>query len=650
MRNIYCDRFLDLTNSSPDVRPSEVTSLSLVSKRFSVLTRDNGHWRKRCYNDSRVAARERREEFMSQQSSGIAALTRAVNELSHGASVFNDQSNPDVALPHPFSASRERRANWDPSYPGEMSNFYQEYVHRHAPIHLSWFERMSGRGVEDHEIKEATGAGVFYDASGLATRLYAPLNDGSIAVWNTSLLDDDLGGRRSRGQLISSSAKGKLLPDGVSTSIDQDAGAVESVSIDSHSRRGYFAVANDVVELDLDTLQPISRHTFSWPVSALSEAKPGIALTVGTTFDLHLFDSRLQHMPHTASESLQFDLNGLYTPVSHAAELINDPHSHCAKLSQPGPLSILHLPRSLNSDSIWVAGRFTHLLNYDRRYFPRLRGTIHSGARLSSMTALPYPHVPRHQNSSIPTSQTQGLRFAEGATLIAAGAYKGKGSLELYGLNQYDTFKTLFSDNVASLGRGTYTMTGTGLRGICTQNRQTASSSKLLSVANHGLKIAYSDGDANIKWVERDGFTPIREFRVTPAFPKSMYGTTELSHDVMQQDSLWTQSDANNNGDIVQKLIPTLDSPAMASTASPPPLHQDNLIVWTGDGRLGMLGFGKHCLWDEDQWDERIEIAAEQQAQLEEREHVARMRKALVWQADETRFMTGMGLPFTTSW
>jgi len=66
-----------------------------------------------------------------------------------------------------------------------------------------------------------------------------------------------------------------------------------------------------------------------------------------------------------------------------------------APLYQPGPLSILHLSSSGDdwdgNGDIYVAGRFPSILNYDRRYFPKLRGTIHSGARLCSMAALSHP-------------------------------------------------------------------------------------------------------------------------------------------------------------------------------------------------------------------------------------------------------------------
>ena len=32
-------------------------------------------------------------------------------------------------------------ASWDPTYPDEMVNWYDEYIARHAPLSLSWLEQ-----------------------------------------------------------------------------------------------------------------------------------------------------------------------------------------------------------------------------------------------------------------------------------------------------------------------------------------------------------------------------------------------------------------------------------------------------------------------------------------------------------------------------
>src|SRR5262249_35022596 len=112
-----------------------------------------------------------------------------------------------------------------------------------------------------------------------------------------------------------------------------------------------------------------------------------------------------------------------------------------ASLLQPGPLSILHMPedrpRDCNGD-IWVAGRFTHLLNYDRRKFPQIQGTISSGARISCLRMRSHPFIPHQldqmRNQACSVASINEAKSILGYSLVAAGEYKGKASLEQYGL------------------------------------------------------------------------------------------------------------------------------------------------------------------------------------------------------------------------
>lgn len=127
-------------------------------------------------------------------------------------------------------------------------------------------------------------------------------------------------------------------------------------------------------------------------------------LTVGTNLSLDLYDSRaassISDLSFLRGERLDSFSNQPPSKQSYATAgiqtLLNPTTStEYAHLYQPGPLSILHLPSNGNdwngSGEIYVAGRFPSILAYDRRFFPKLRGTIHSGARLCSMAALPYP-------------------------------------------------------------------------------------------------------------------------------------------------------------------------------------------------------------------------------------------------------------------
>ncbi|KAF2679641.1 hypothetical protein K458DRAFT_422188 [Lentithecium fluviatile CBS 122367] len=140
-------------------------------------------------------------------------------------------------------------------------------------------------------------------------------------------------------------------------------------------------------------------------------------------------------------------------------------------------------------------------------------------------------------------SRLREAKSTSGHTLIAAGEYKGKGSLELYGLSSDPHRSINLSDNRTTRNNH-----------ACYQNRQTASSSKLLSVAPHGTRLVFSDGDGNLKWVERDGSTPVRHFNINDTANSSQVGL----------EAGW--------GDIVQKILPTVSLSLHARPSSEVPL------------------------------------------------------------------------------
>src|SRR5438045_6300891 len=74
------------------------------------------------------------------------------------------------------------------------------------------------------------------------------------------------------------------------------------------------------------------------------------------------------------------------------------------------------------------------------------------------------------------------------------------------------------------------------------KNRQTSSNSKLLSVSTHGTRTIFSDGGGNLKWVERDGFTEVRDWNLSQ-------GSDEATR------SIFGMSDST--GDIVRKIVHT---------------------------------------------------------------------------------------------
>ncbi|KAF2139912.1 uncharacterized protein K452DRAFT_253540 [Aplosporella prunicola CBS 121167] len=623
------------------LEPHELVKLQSLSRRFLAIGRDSNIWKSRCFENSRAEAFRRRQQLMSRIQPHLADLARAVEERNGNAS--------NAELPaHRMAATEKQRAlaNWDPSYHGEDVNFYQEYIARHAPISTSWLQQAYIGSGDEREHYEATGAGILYDeASRIADRVFAPIDDGSICVWNVSPLDKG-GIMTQQGAVVDRTIPGLLagrtaVSDRAaraaqSKAIMTETGAVECVSVDSRQKKGFFAVMQNLHEVDLSTLQIISTKSYPFSITTLSEARHPTPLTVGTNMTIHLHDSREPGQHSESTLSVRCELIG-GKPLKNGFDNLtsgNMTTGH-AILSQPGPLSILHLPdREWDGNGdIWVAGRFTSLLNYDRRFFPRLRGTVHSGARLSSMMLLPHPFIPRNLGyHSIFSSNSYSLREAKsvtGHTIVAAGEYKGKGSLELFGLSS-DPQHTILSSDSSSAWRN---------KNACMQNRQTASSSKLLSVATHGARLVYSDGDGNIKWMERDGFTPVRQFNINPDAPQ-----TEPTDDT---GLFSTSTQAYGEGDIVQKIMPTLSRSSFSGRETTP-LDQDNLLIWTGDGRLGMVGFGNKPAFKQEDFEEAAETAEEEAEREKEKEYGATMRKALERQAADVRFVRGLGLG--TSW
>jgi hypothetical protein len=544
-------------------------------------------------------------------------------------------------------------ANWDPSYPDEKVNWYQDFIQRHAEQKISWFQDAGTE--EKHEggtRREATGAGILFDNDGLADKLIAPLDDGSISIWDASASSD------RQGKMIAKSDIG-LLP-GRGSDLDYDTrltqsqaimtetGAVECVSIDSRLHKGFFAVKNALNEVDLNTLQVVSRTPYPFPITALSEAHHRTPLTVGTNWTLHLHDARKPPQPPS---SVRCELIGGPTDSDFSRLDTGDFDGHVS-LSQPGALSILHLPTTRDWDGngdIWVAGRFTSMLNFDRRSFPRLRGTVHSGARLSCITAIPHPFIPQDLRLGKPYSNPGLLRDAKatkGYTLIAAGEYKGKGSLELYGLSSEPSRSINSSDSRTTRNGKAYY-----------QNRQTASSSKLLAVAPQGTRLVFSDGDGNLKWVERDASTPVRQFNIND-FQRSRGASTrsDTSVTVTQHHHHGNLVNATPDseaawGDIVQKILPTTNPSLLTPAYTPSPssapetLGHNNLVLWTGDGKLGLLGFGTEPPMARDVFEDALEVQGESAGErVRERQYGVEMRRALELQARELRWLRGYGL------
>ncbi|KAK4100654.1 hypothetical protein N658DRAFT_497098 [Parathielavia hyrcaniae] len=684
------------------LEPPDLTALQLVSRGFHNLARDNAFWRLRCLLESSfLETIDRRRRFfrLAERDTRQQQAARVRLTLNPAAAHLGTSNNHHPAVgggggsPHgddgddwprhattttttatPSSSSvytsadaRERErvrimANWDPCFPAERVSWYDEYIQRHGPVVVNWLQHAYDNNIinndtttEDEEglalsssSSPSAAAGPFVEARGVA--LYypdgdddpagavlavAPLDDGSVCLW-------DVGGTKgNRGTIVARSRPGILFIDGPGADNRRrskmiDSGVTECVSVDSRLHRAFFAVQSHLIEVDLRRLSVVDCESFPWSISALSAASPTIPLTVGTSLGIHLHDYRL----HRASrddrgESIDgFDRMGASEFYQRSLRHIFDdkPLPPYAPLSQPGPLSILHLQQPGQeaglSDDIYVAGRFSNILHYDRRKFPSIRGSIHSGARLCSMTSLPYPfstlgsQLRRMGELSLEQVEAYKAPDAGGRTLIACGEYSTKGSLELYGL-------TPAAHAVARPG---------GLQDSTLKNRQTSSRSKLLSVVNHGSRIAFSDGSGYIKWFERDGFTEVRRCRI---------GHSERSQGTPSIFASMPGSD-----DMARKLLPTRPGGAVVAAAAADDdggggggaerVNCNDLLFWTGE-KLGLVTFSARPGFVAEDFEEPVE-AAEAEALAAESEYGERMRRALELQADDARFVRNLGL------
>ncbi|KAF7943701.1 uncharacterized protein EAE97_005771 [Botrytis byssoidea] len=624
-------------NITSYLEPSDIVKLQFVSKRYLELGRDDTLWREQCFTHSFFLERlRRRQELISTESedeSGMRDLAIALatnngtgdsrlHKPRHEARDLKAQSNERVRI----------LANWDPSYPTEKVKWYDEYIARNAPISTSWVQQPRHRESASHEHLEVRGMALYTPMGETKTTMVvAPLDDGSICIWDIST------DAPKKGSIIARSKSGILSVDENPKDLKSrskmiSTGVTECISVDSTLKRAYVAVQSGLVEVDLETLQTVNHERYPFSITALSEAKHPTPLTVGTNLSLYLHDSRQRTNVGSPSQAEQLDSfsgtsGSASDHFSFKSLLDPEPSAEYAHLYQPGPLSIVHLPSAGSewngNGDIYVAGRFPSILNYDRRNFPKLRGTIHSGARLSQIASLPYPFASMEKDlarrGELSVEQVWQAKTRPGKTLIACGEYNSKGSLEMYGLSPDPNLSNISSQ--ISAGR---------LQDSTMKNRQTSSSSKLLSVANHGTRIVVSDGGGNLKWFERDGFTESRRWNISHgsvAAPRGIFGTLGDSY----MDS--------GSGDIALKIL-TTDSGLHDRS-----VNENDLVLWTGD-KIGLLNFSNKPGFTADSFEETPKTAEEALREKEEHTHSETMRRALEMQANEVRYVKGLGMGF----
>jgi hypothetical protein len=619
-----------------------------------------------CYEHSWAARRASRPVRVSE--SLVTDATASLTNL--GQASLRDliqpsapPANTDEDRGLSWSERARAAAEWDTSAEGEHVDWYSEYIARHGPISLSWVEQPSIRKGERKRGQpyEVKGMGLLKDwSSARQNKIVAPLEDGSVCIWDLNH-SHCAASQASKGKILGVSEPGMLMTNlsGRRGSSPSNASLEfinlgEGVSVDSLRQRAYLAIGNVLNEVDLETLRVISQQRYPWSIFALSqETDYSVPLTLATTLSLQIYDSRLSAVEeeeaissrceqvvspvpelgifaHPDSPLFQLQPNG--QPPSRIRSPEPSEKSTYAPLFQPGPLSILH-PPAPHVNTILLAGRFPSILCYDRRCFPRLQTTVHSGGRLCGLASVPGPRFPVFSDSTYPESHS----------VVACGDYNGRGSLELYNLKsvEKDTTPPDMSSNLHSEYK----------------NRQSAASSKLLSVGSHGNRIVFSDAEGNIKWMERDGRSEVRRLNINTYQPQIEFGrrhqTPQADEDQNQSQEprgLWP-SQSPGNHEVARKILPTGGN-----------LTGDELLVWTGE-RIGRLRFSVPVPGDcemevegEGEVDDDVFMHAEvNEATREQMRHRRRddwereqrygesMRLALERQADEVRFMGSRG-------
>lgn len=604
------------------LEPLDLLKCQRVSTLMLELARDTSLWRSKCFEHAPSAVH-------AFSSGNPDSLTDLFNGLSIIGPLQEAQYQDTNAEQNgPISRRAKAITKWDCTDASENVDWFSEYIARHAPLSIEWLRHPKGNEIRSMAL---------FDSD---EKVFSAMEDGSLRVWDVAT---SASGRRSLRQ-SGHSPTGLLFSDLSSPSASSTfkkrptvGTAVDSTVVDPFRNMAYVAVGNVLNEIDLNTMQLVSQNKYAWNITATSQvAGPDTPLMIGTSFSLQMHDPRL---------SLRYQADHTDHRLNMTKEeqniVILEDHNKSENSAwvEPGPQAILH--HGLNE--IIIAGRMPSILFYDKRFFPQLQYSIHSGARLSSITTLPF--APNGSKTA-----------AGGATLIAAGEYRGPGSLELYELphrRPHDLgFRRQHCDHsvperessagistakqtppVAIQPSGDIDVESSNINRDETatpfsyRNRQSASNAKILSVATQGARIIFSDGDGSLRWVERDGRGLARRWNIN-SYEYTQAGGAVVGEAVAHKILTFSSDRAHDQGN-------------EKSTRG-----NGDLLIWTGSD-IGIVTTKVKWTGHDElvrAFEEKMHLGDGARSKREQEEQYSRiMRQALERQADERRFLARFG-------
>ena len=233
--------------------PLDIVTLQHVCKRLLTLARDDTLWREQCFSQSSFLERlRRRRELISHENVEEPRFRDLARALATGNGLGDSRLIQPREEARDFKAKSNEKirimANWDPSYPEEQVDWYSEFIARHADISTSWLQQPRSRESAEHEYLEVRGMGLYTPQGELdSTMVVAPLDDGSVCIWDIS------GTRGRKGSILARSRSGLLSVDAEpqngagKRSKMISTGVTECVSVDSSRKRAYIAVQSGMV-------------------------------------------------------------------------------------------------------------------------------------------------------------------------------------------------------------------------------------------------------------------------------------------------------------------------------------------------------------------------------------------------------------------